>query len=396
MMLEAISFDPGEPLMPSFVLPDTSGLAPLTLPEAFVKGREPSPPFPSSDVLRRFETAMNGADTRTFEQTRHIACAISNIQQPVFNVASPAAPSVPAAPSPVVPDAPVPVAQPRPVAQPAAVAAEAPAPVVVVASPAAPSVPAAPSPVVPDAPVPVAQPRPVAQPAAVAAEAPAPVVVAFPAAPSVQASPSPITPDAPVPAAQPIPVAQPAVVAAESSVPVAADSSAAPLVQSPRPSVASDAPALRPSIEKGPKRPEEMDAPQIIITPVVTEAVATQAMPAVADVSAPSVRTELLVETVNQIVEAVSEQILVTPSLTHGEGEVRILLKPTVLDGSAITLSAKEGTLTVAVAPATQEAEQTALAALPRLEAALAVHAPTFRHVAVTLIARKGKTDETA
>ena len=71
-------------------------------------------------------------------------------------------------------------------------------------------------------------------------------------------------------------------------------------------------------------------------------------------------------------------------------------LKPTVLDGSGITLSAKDGTLVVAVAPATVAAEQTMAAALPRLEIALAQHAPAFRHVEVTLAAKKGKIDEVA
>ena len=124
--------------------------------------------------------------------------------------------------------------------------------------------------------------------------------------------------------------------------------------------------------------------------------VSVQASPEVAAVSAATARTEVIVDTVNQIVEAVVDQIVVTPSLVKGEGEVRMTLKPTVLDGSDITLTAKDGTLTVAVTPATAAAAQAAAAALPRLETALAEHAPAFRHVAVALVAKKGKTDETA
>ena len=75
---------------------------------------------------------------------------------------------------------------------------------------------------------------------------------------------------------------------------------------------------------------------------------------------------------------------------------VRMTLKPTVLDGSDITLTAKDGTLTVAVTPATSAAAQAATVALPQLETALAEHAPAFRHVSVALVARKGKIDETA
>ena len=116
----------------------------------------------------------------------------------------------------------------------------------------------------------------------------------------------------------------------------------------------------------------------------------------VQSVSAVSARTEAIVDTVNEIVEAVVGQMVVTPSLVQGEGEVRMTLKPTVLDGSDITLSAKDGTLTVAVAPATPSAEQAIAAAMPRLEIALAEHAPAFRHVEVALVAKKGKTDEVA
>ena len=40
--------------------------------------------------------------------------------------------------------------------------------------------------------------------------------------------------------------------------------------------------------------------------------------------------------------------------------------------------------------------EQAMAAALPRLEIALAEHAPAFRHVEVALVAKKGRTDEVA
>ena len=113
-------------------------------------------------------------------------------------------------------------------------------------------------------------------------------------------------------------------------------------------------------------------------------------------VAAATARTEAIVETVNKMVEAVVGQISVTPSLVKGEGEVHMTLKPTILDGSDITLTAKDGTLTVAITPATPEAAQSAAAALPRLEAALAEHVATFHHVSVALVAKKGKTDETA
>ena len=115
--------------------------------------------------------------------------------------------------------------------------------------------------------------------------------------------------------------------------------------------------------------------------------------------AAQSARTEAvvatvarMVETVNQIVEAVAAEIAVSPTLASGNGDIRITLKPTVLDGSEIRLTAQSGELTVSIAPATPAAAALAAAALPRLETALAEHAPSFHHVAVVVAtARKGK-----
>ena len=118
--------------------------------------------------------------------------------------------------------------------------------------------------------------------------------------------------------------------------------------------------------------------------------------PEVAAVAAATARTEVIVETVEKIVEAVTEQIVITPGLTHGDGNVRIVLKPTVLDGSEISMTAKDGALSVAIVPATPDAGRLAAAALPRLEAALAEHVPAFRHIAVAVMSKKGKSDETA
>ena len=112
--------------------------------------------------------------------------------------------------------------------------------------------------------------------------------------------------------------------------------------------------------------------------------------------SADAARTAVIAETVNQIAETVAAQIQVNPSLVRGEGDVKITLKPTVLDGSEIRLTAKDGTLSVSLTPATPEAERIAGAALPRLEEVLAAHAPAFRQVTVSLSAlKKGRVNET-
>ena len=115
-------------------------------------------------------------------------------------------------------------------------------------------------------------------------------------------------------------------------------------------------------------------------------------MPAV-DVAVASARTMEIVSAVKEIVEAVSAQIEVTPSLVKGEGEVMIRLKPTVLDGSEIKLTAKDNTFFVTIAPATPVAAQIAEAGIPRLEKMLAEHIPAFGHVIVA-VAKKGKIDE--
>ena len=118
--------------------------------------------------------------------------------------------------------------------------------------------------------------------------------------------------------------------------------------------------------------------------------------PSIAIDPAVTTRTAVIAETVAQIVEAVADQIVVTPALTHGDGNVRIVLKPTVLDGSEISMTAKDGALTVAITPATPESGQLAAAALPRLETALAEHVSAFRQVSVAIVQKKGKANETA
>ena len=172
---------------------------------------------------------------------------------------------------------------------------------------------------------------------------------------------------------------------------------AAPVVEKPTTPVV-EKPAVKAS-EKADNIPSVIEAPAVA-APV--SGVPVDAAPQVA--AAQSARTEAVaeavgkvVEIVNEVVEAIVDKIAVTPALAQGEGEIRITLKPTVLDGSEIMLSAKSGELTVHIAPATAEAAQVVQQNLPRLEVALAGHASSFHHVAVVMAsAKKGKTDETA
>jgi flagellar hook-length control protein FliK len=169
-----------------------------------------------------------------------------------------------------------------------------------------------------------------------------------------------------------------------------------PVVSAERPVAAKVSQQTVATVDK-PEEKAVAAAAHVVVAPAAVEASAPQALqaaPEVAAASAASARTEVIVETVNQIVEAVVGQILVTPGITHGECEIKILLKPTVLDGSEITMSAKDGTLTVSITPATQEASAAAAGALPRLEIALAEHAPAFHHVSVALQSKKGNRYE--
>ncbi len=97
---------------------------------------------------------------------------------------------------------------------------------------------------------------------------------------------------------------------------------------------------------------------------------------------------------IEELVEAVAAQIRVERSLQAGEGTVTIQLKPAVLEGSQISLSAKNGSLSVEIAPTTASVAERIQGAVPRLEAALAGHVAEFHSFSVIL--RKGRKDETA
>ena len=115
------------------------------------------------------------------------------------------------------------------------------------------------------------------------------------------------------------------------------------------------------------------------------------------DLRPSDLRPSDLQSSASSLADAVAAEIAATPALAGGDGEIRIVLKPTMLDGSEIHLAARAGELTVAITPATPEAAALAAAALPRLQAALAAHAPAFHHVAISIAAaKKGRNDETA
>jgi flagellar hook-length control protein FliK len=97
--------------------------------------------------------------------------------------------------------------------------------------------------------------------------------------------------------------------------------------------------------------------------------------------------------------EAVADTILVTPALVRGEGKVTIRLKPTVLDGSEIHLEAKGTKITVAIAPATNAAQQIVEQSKAQLAQTLAQRLPSFQFAVMIsprpMAYRKGSSDET-
>ena len=401
MTLEAVALDLGHAPAPTFALLDASGLASLVLPETLVSNaavpddvqallRQPAP-----DAVRRFTAAMN-VDTMMVSPFRVVVSAAQGETQPTVLTAGKPKMAV-AVEKPAVAVAEKPVASAT--NQPVDVAVKEPVAVVADAKPVVQGVnhPMAPTTAMPSEKTAVVE-NPVAvepaeKPVVVVAEKPAssfisqpvdvavkkPVAVVADAKPVVQGVDHPMAPTTVMPSEKAAVVENPVVVApAEKPVVAVAEK-----------------PVVEPS--DNPEEKAVSASAHVIVASPAAEAVAPQSVqpsPDVAAVSAASARTEAIVETVNQVVEAVVGQIIVTPGIEHGECEIKITLKPTVLDGSEIAMSAKDGALIVHITPATQEASAAAAAALPRLEIALAEHAPAFRQVSVALALKKGKSNE--
>ena len=78
--MEAVALDIGGIMTPTFVVPDTSGLAPLTLPESFLERHDTPQPYP--DAIRRFETAMvDDAPSKAAARAFCASLAVSDMPQ---------------------------------------------------------------------------------------------------------------------------------------------------------------------------------------------------------------------------------------------------------------------------------------------------------------------------
>ena len=79
-------------------------------------------------------------------------------------------------------------------------------------------------------------------------------------------------------------------------------------------------------------------------------------------------------------VEAVAEAIQISPDLsTKGEGEIRIQLKPAVLDGSAVLISVSGNDMSIVFTPATPDVAALLQAHTPELATLLAERVPAWR-----------------
>ena len=397
----------GKPVVES---PDTYCCSTLVVEKPVVAPIAPvaptTPTAPVAPVIEPLVAEKPVVEKPVVESPDTSCCSTLVVEKPV--VEAPIAPTAPVAPTtPTAPVAPVveplvaekpvvekpvveaPVAPVAPDSRPVAVATVQVTPAASVATP------VVELPVAPDS-----------RPATIAA---AQVTPAAPVAtPAVEPQVAPVAPDsrpATIAAAQVTPAAPVATPVVESPVAPAApvdkstvvESPAAPVVEAPvaKSEVASAKPVVAGKRTAAPEEVVVIDLSQESARAAapLREAPFVAAAQQEIAASTASARTESIIEVVNNVAEAIADQILVTPSLVRGEGQMIVRLKPEVLDGSEIHLSSESGTLAVEIVPSTQNAAKLATEAMPRLETALAEHVATFRQVSVSV--RKGKVNET-
>ena len=352
--------------MPLFPIPDASGLTPLELPVGLIAHDRPAgseQQQPAPDAIARFQAAM--ADPAGRPLTELVARPSADNQRPAADAPAPAADSQQPTPPADTPKPPSDIQRPTTASHLVVdIPGESPKPSSdirpqTVDNPTRlPTTALQPSTTTENVPRPfpsiISQQEPDVQQPATAprtpADIPAPVVTAAPRAPAD--IPAPVATAAPrAPADIPAPVATAA----------------------PHTPADNEEPDEIPTLQAAPitapvASPES--APVATSAPVALEI----------DPAAATARTHELVEAASQV----ADTILVTPSLVHGEGEITIQLKPTVLDGSEIRLEAKGSSITVAVTPATQSVAQVIAQSQAQFEQTLVERLPSFQ-IAVTM-----------
>ena len=147
-------------------------------------------------------------------------------------------------------------------------------------------------------------------------------------------------------------------------------------------SPASSAPSA-PSASSAPSAPPAL--PVSFVVPEVSAPAAAPAAPVTAVeavVAAFTPSAARAVEPVQVLVEAaraVADTLLVTPGLLRGEGEIRIQLRPDVLDGTEIHIVVAGRQLTVAFTPPTPDLVALIEQSHPQLTAHLAERIHSFQ-----------------
>lgn len=116
-------------------------------------------------------------------------------------------------------------------------------------------------------------------------------------------------------------------------------------------------------------------APQVAVAPAVDQVAPADAKTAVASVDAvapvASSASVSASEAVLAAAHAVADTLLVSPGLLRGEGEIRVQLKPDVLDGSAVNITVTGRTIAVSFVPATEASASLLTGHVGELEAHL-------------------------
>ena len=147
------------------------------------------------------------------------------------------------------------------------------------------------------------------------------------------------------------------------------------------------------SASSAPSAPSASSAPSAPSALPVSFAVPEVSAPAAAPTAAPVTAVEAVVaaftpsaaravEPAQVLVEAaraVADTLLVTPGLLRGEGEIRIQLRPDVLDGTEIHIAVAGRQLTVAFTPPTHELAALIEQSRPQLTAHLAERIHSFQ-----------------
>lgn len=137
---------------------------------------------------------------------------------------------------------------------------------------------------------------------------------------------------------------------------------------------ASSAPSAPPAL------PVSLAVPEVSAPAAAPTAVPVTAVEAVVAAFTPSVTRA--VEPAQVLVEAaraVADTLLVTPGLLRGEGEIRIQLRPDVLDGTEIHIVVAGRQLTVAFTPPTPDLVALIEQSRPQLTAHLAERIHSFQ-----------------